>query len=60
MANIRKQKGKWYVQIRKKGHPSIYKCFTDIKDARKFSQTVESQIERGVFEDYSGARGTDK
>ena len=58
MANIRKQKGKWFVQIRKKGHPAIYKSFHDIKTARKFARTVESQMERNVFEDYSGARGT--
>lgn len=49
MANIRKQKGKWFVQIRKKGHPAIYKSFHDIKTARKFARTVESQMERNVF-----------
>jgi hypothetical protein len=58
MASIRKRFGKWQVNIRKKGHPAIYKRFHDIKDARKFARTVESQMERNVFEDYSGARGT--
>jgi len=58
MANIRKYKGKWCVQVRRKGFPHVSKTFHDIKDARKFARTVESQMERGVFEDYSGARGT--
>ena len=58
MARINKQRGKWIVQIRRKGHPNVYKSFLDLKDARKFARTVESQMERNVFEDYSGASGT--
>ena len=58
MARINKQRGKWIVQIRRKGFPGVYKQFLVLKDARKFARTVESQMERGVFEDYSGARGT--
>ena len=50
--------GLWKVAIRKKGYPHVFKSFHDIKTARKFVRTVESQMERGVFEDYSGARGT--
>ena len=57
MAYIRKRFGKWQVNIRKKGHPGVYKAFHDVKDARKFGRTVESEMERGVFEDYSGAHG---
>ena len=57
MANVRKYKGKWQVQIRRKGFPHVFKAFHDVKDARKFVRTVESEMERGVFEDYSGARG---
>ena len=60
MAYIRKRFGKWQVNIRKKGHPDVYKAFHDVKDARKFARDVESQMERGVFEDYSGARGVDQ
>ena len=60
MAYIRKRFGKWQVNIRKKGHPGVYKAFHDVKDARKFARDVESQMERGVFEDYSGARGVDQ
>ena len=58
MAYIRKKSGKYIVHIRKKGHPNVYKAFTDLKDAKKFERTVESQMERNVFEDYSGASGT--
>ena len=59
MAYFEKLKtGIWKVAIRRKGFPHVFKSFHDIKDARKFARTVESQMERNVFEDYSGARGT--
>ena len=58
MAYIRKRLGKYQVEIKRKGYPSVNKTFTDLKDARKFARTVESQMERNVFEDYSGASGT--
>ena len=57
MANVKKYKGKWCVQVRRKGFPHVSKTFHDVKEARKFARTVESEMERGVFEDYSGARG---
>jgi hypothetical protein len=31
-------------QVRRKGFPHVSKTFHDIKDARKFARTVESQI----------------
>ena len=58
MAYIRKRLGKYQVEIKRKGYPSVNKTFTDLKDARKFARTIESQMERNVFEDYSGASGT--
>ena len=59
MAYFEKLKsGIWKVAIRRKGFPNVFKSFLDVKDARKFARTVESQMERNVFEDYSGARGT--
>jgi integrase len=59
MARVWKMKsGKWICEIRKKGHPYISKAFWDLKVARKFGRDVESKMERNVFEDYSGARGT--
>ena len=57
MAYLRKRFGKWQVAIRKNGHPDIYESFHTLGDARKFARDVESEMERGVFEDYSGARG---
>ena len=50
MARFVKMKtGRHFVEIRKKGFPYISKSFHDIKDARKFARTVESQMERDVF-----------
>ena len=56
--HIKKQRGKWIVEIKKKGYPRVYKSFIDLKTARKFGREIESQMERNVFDDYSGARGT--
>ena len=58
MASITKRKNGWLVQIRKKGYPSIYKNFLDIKVARRFAKSTELLMEKNEFEDYSGARGT--
>ena len=59
MARVWKMKsGKWIVEVRKKGYPYISKAFWDLKVARKFGRDVESKMERNVFEDFSGARGT--
>ena len=58
MAYIRVKRGKFKVEINKKGYPRVFKSFSTIKDAKKFAKDVESQMERNVFEDYSGARGT--
>ena len=58
MAYTMKRNGRYHVAIRKKGYPEVYKSFHDLKTANKFIRDVESQMERGVFEDYSGARGT--
>jgi len=58
MAYIKKYKNNYKCEIRKKGFPRITKRFIDLKTARKFARDVESQMERNVFEDYSGASGT--
>ena len=57
MAYIRVKRGKFKVEINKKGYPRVFKSFSTIKDAKKFAKDVESQMERQIFEDYSGARG---
>ena len=58
MADFYKRNGRWKIEVRKKGFPSVYKSFLDLKVARKFARDVESKMERNVFEDYSGASGT--
>jgi len=58
MAYMHKRNGRWHVEVRKKGFPDIYKSFLDKGSASKFCRDVESQMERNVFEDYSGATGT--
>lgn len=58
MAYFYKRNGRWKIEVRKKGFPDVYKSFLDLKDARKFVRDIESQMERNVFEDYSGASGT--
>ena len=39
MATITKINGKFKVQIRRKGFPSVNKRFFDLKDARKFARS---------------------
>ena len=58
MAYIRVKRGKFKVEINKKGFPRIYKSFSTIKDAKRFAKDVESKMERNVWEDYSVASGT--
>lgn len=59
MARLNKLKsGKWLVEVRKKGYPYVSKSFIDIKDARKFARTLESEIDRNVFQDYTNASNT--
>ena len=58
MAYIYKKKGRWKIEVRKKGFPNVYKSFIDLKDARKFAKEIESKMDRNVFEDYSVATGT--
>lgn len=60
MAVIRKRKhnSNWQVIIRKKGYPDIYRTFLDKSVAVKWSKAIESQMDRRVFEDMSGAEAT--
>jgi len=55
MAYAMKRNGRFHVAIRKKGYPQVFKSFQDLKTANKFIRTVESQMGRNVFEDYSGS-----
>mgnify|MGYP003119696780 FL=1 len=59
MATIRKiRSGKWFVEIRKKGYPNISKAFLEKSTASKWAREVEMQMDKNIFEDYSGAAGT--
>jgi len=59
MAVIRKRHtGKWQVIIRKKGYPAVVRSFLDKSVASKWAKTIESQMDRRVFEDMSGAEAT--
>jgi len=56
---IRKLKsGKWYVEINKKGFPRLQKSFLDKPTARNWGREIELQMDKNIFEDYSGAAGT--
>ena len=46
MATIRKRKGRYNIQIRKQGYPSITKTFSSIAVARKWAAGVEADMER--------------
>jgi integrase len=59
MAVLRKRHtGKWQVIIRKKGYPAIVRSFLDKSVASKWAKAIESQMDRRVFEDMSGAEAT--
>ena len=48
MATIRKYRGKFNVQIRKKGYPFISKSFVSLTVAKKWAITTEADIERRI------------
>jgi|TARA_B100001079_G_C16027211_1_gene347103 hypothetical protein len=58
MAYIKNIKGKFKVEIKKKGFPRFSRTFITIKDAKRFEKDTESKMERNVFEDYTSASRT--
>jgi integrase len=48
MAMIRKRGSRYNVQIRNEGYPSITKIFTSISVARKWTKSVEADMERRI------------
>ena len=59
MAYIRKlRSGKWQCLIRRKGYPYIAKSFLEKSTCSKYAKMIESQMDRKIFEDLSGAEGT--
>ena len=59
MATIRKrQSGKWQVIIRKKNYPNVVRSFLEKSTATKFAKDVETQMDKQIFRDLSGASTT--
>ena len=58
MATLRKRKGKWTVEIRRKGHRNVYGTFVHKSDARSFVHKVESEITQNKYKDISEAATT--
>ena len=44
MATIRRRNGRYHVQLRKEGYPSITKTFTSISVARKWAKGAETDM----------------
>jgi len=49
MATIRKYRGKFNIQIRKKGYPFISKSFVSLTVAKKWATTTEADMERHLY-----------
>jgi len=47
MASIRKRKGKWQVQVRRKGSGAVSRTFHVLKDAQAWARHMEAQADRG-------------
>ena len=59
MASIKKRKsGKWQVLIRKKGYPLICKSFLKKRDANTYANTIESEIDRKIFNSTASIENT--
>ena len=46
MASIRRRNGRYHVQIRKNGYPSVTKTLIHLKTAKKWASGVEADMER--------------
>ena len=53
MASIRMRDGKYQVNIRRRGYPTVTKTFTSRRAAKSWSKTTEIQMERGEFNPHS-------
>ena len=54
MANIKYRRGKYQVQIRRKGYPDVYRTFTNKSVAKKWIKATEADMERQLFQPTSG------
>tara|TARA_B100000073_G_scaffold330958_1_gene319915 strand:+ start:133 stop:1131 length:999 start_codon:yes stop_codon:yes gene_type:complete len=55
---IRKRLGKYFVEIKRRGHKSIYKTFNQKSDAIKWGRSVELQLDQSRYRDTSNASKT--
>ena len=53
MASIRIRDGKYQVNIRRKGYPTVTRTFTSRRAAKSWTKTTEIQMERGEFNPHS-------
>ena len=59
MSHIRQRKsGRWQAIIRKKNYPDIVRTFLEKGTASKWSKLIETQMDKKVFQDMSGAEST--
>ena len=58
MATIRRRNGRYHVQIRGKGFPSITGTFSRLTVARRWIASIEADIEKKTYIDYSEAEIT--
>ena len=58
MAYIRKMRNKWQAIVRKKNYPHVCRSFFEKSTASKWAKDVETQMDRNIYEDFSGAAGT--
>lgn len=47
MATVRRHRGKWQVQVRRKGYPAISKSFLAKDDALRWARELERSVDRG-------------
>ena len=58
MSTIRKRKGKWFVEIRKKYFRPIRKTFVNKQEAEKFAREKQAEIDKGFLVSYEQAQST--
>jgi len=58
MATFRKRGDKWQARVQRKGQPDLSKSFLLKADAETWARQLESEIDRGVFQDRSEAERT--
>ena len=58
MSTIRKRKGKWFVEIRKKYFKPIRKTFEYKLDAEKYAREKQAEIDKGFLVSYEQAQST--